>query len=146
MAAADAADSLPAAAEPVAPSIGILSLGATLVLNDVDIRVAKGGIGGNGGDGQPGGNGGNFGGQGGTGACPGGIGGNGGRGGSGGGGVGGHSVGIALNGGMVTQSQVTIHHEDGSPGGAGGDMDASVNGDPGKACSTLDFPSLNCVP
>ncbi|KYF54090.1 hypothetical protein BE04_41800 [Sorangium cellulosum] len=83
-------------------SIGLLNLGARVVLNDVTVAVGKGGKGGDGATGRGGG----LGGSGGIGGeasglensirgCRGGHGGHGGDGGPGGGGRGGHAVGIA---------------------------------------------------
>ncbi len=83
-------------------SIGVVSLGGELVLNQGTITVGKGGKGGAGGAGQPGGPGGK-GAEGGAASgsgvsitgCAGGDGGPGGPGGPGGGGRGGHAVGVA---------------------------------------------------
>ncbi|MEZ4298886.1 MAG: PGRS family protein [Polyangiaceae bacterium] len=112
-------------------SIGILSLGATLVFNDVTIAAQAGGKGGNGGPGQLGGDGG-LGGNGGSkinfsalnNACAGGPGGKGGDGGKGGGGRGGHSLGIAHTGAApdITGATITV----GTPGNGG-----TGEGDPG---------------
>ncbi|MDC0742322.1 hypothetical protein [Polyangium mundeleinium] len=108
-------------------SIGILSLGAKLSFQMVDVTTGTGGRGGDGGFGQSGGAGGN-GGNGGTGAsspstpagCNGGKGGNGGSGGTGGGGKGGHAIGIAYKGGTVPDMGVTIVNGTPGDGGNGG--------------------------
>ena len=114
-------------------SIGIVSIGATLVLTEVKITTKSGGKGGSGGSGQSGGNGGD-GGPGGAmpaGAgslkpgCAGGKGGLGGTGGKAGGGLGGHSVGIAHTGEAPDTSGATITTGAAGDGGEG-------EGDTGK--------------
>ena len=111
---------------PGGASIGIVSLGATLMFDTVTITAQKGGDGGNGGEGQIGGVG-APGGNGGTvppaatllkPACKGGKGGDGGKGGIGGGGLGGHSIGIAFLGDAPDAKNATIFV--GQPG-VGGD-------------------------
>ena len=125
-------------------SIGILSLGATLIFADVKISANNGGNGGDGGAGQLGG----MGGPGGTGGskgnavsldngCSGGPGGNGGTGGRGGGGLGGHSIGIAYNDRPPSADGATITIGSAGDGGAG-EGDAG-NGAPGTAGMTRSF-------
>jgi hypothetical protein len=126
---------------PGGSSIALLSYMATLTLSDVTLTSGAGGGGGIGGSGQPGGNGGNGGPAGGpNGACAGGNGGLGGRGGSAGGGLGGHSLGIAFLGQAPMQTtNVMINDGSAGPGAIGGDGDATLTGDNGVACKTLNF-------
>jgi hypothetical protein len=114
-------------------SIGIVSLGATLVFNAVTISVGTGGKGGDGGGGQVGGVGGN-GGEGGLGnnasqnlssACSGGAGGPGGTGGTGGGGRGGHAIGIAYTG-MTGPTMTGVSFPSQGTAGMGGVGDNSM--------------------
>lgn len=117
-------------------SIGIVSLGATLLFDTVTVTVSKGGAGGAGGDGQAGGLGG-AGAAGGTkgaatslkDACAGGNGGSGGAGGKAGGGLGGPSIGIAYTGDAPTTKDVTFTMGTPGDGGAGdGAMGAGAKG------------------
>jgi hypothetical protein len=118
--------------QPGGASIGILSLGATLVFDAVTVTVGTGGKGGDGGAGEVGGVGGN-GGQGGLGnnagqnlssACSGGAGGPGGTGGQGGGGRGGHAVGIAYIGMAAPATTGVSFTNQGTPGTGGMGDDA----------------------
>jgi hypothetical protein len=124
-------------------SFGILALGANLTLATVTISTKAGAAGGLGGDGQQGGPGGSSGhAPMNSNACDGNKGGAGGRGGSGGGGAGGHSAGIAIAGGALPDlKDAAITHDTGGPGGAGGDMDGTLQtkGDNGLGCATLEF-------
>lgn len=130
---------------PGGASIAIVSLGATLVFEEVTLTAKDAGAGGDGGDGQLGGGGGT-GGKAGTvdaamtdlnAACKGGNGGAGGKGGRGGGGLGGHSLGIAYLGEPpdTTKATVTV----GVPGDGGLGDTAETNGDLGLAVPTRDF-------
>lgn len=108
-------------------SIGILSLGASLLFDTVAITTAAGGIGGAGATGQDGGPGG-AGGTPGAGdanaiACPGGKGGTGGKGGRGGGGLGGHSIGIAHSGDALITEGAVVTPGTAGPGGMGDGAD-----------------------
>ena len=117
-------------------SIGIVSIGGTLVLAEVKVTVNGGGNGGAGGTGQLGGNGG----EGGLGGavpmaatslkagCAGGKGGLGGPGGKGGGGLGGPSIGIAHTGEAPDIKGVTITTGAAGDGGEG-------DGDTGKGAA-----------
>lgn len=131
-------------------SIGIVVLGANLLLTNITITTKTGGSGGTGGDGQIGGAGGLPGHAVASNACDGGKGGQGGAGGPGGGGAGGHSIGIAAKAAKLPAlGSTTIHHEAGAPGGAGGDTDTTdtTKGDPGLGCKTLDFADAkSCAP
>jgi hypothetical protein len=123
-------------------SLGMVAIGAKLMLMSVTIATQNGGIGGVGGDGQPGGDGGLSGNATGGAACGGGKGGRGGAGGPGGGGAGGHAVGLAVKGGTLPDLATTkITHGNGAAGGLGGSMDmtAQTKGDDGLGCSTLDL-------
>lgn len=122
-------------------SIGIVSLGANLVLADVTITTGKGGKGGGGGPGGAGGDGGSGGdpgaGDGEATACMGGNGGSGGKGGRGGGGRGGHSLGIAHHGAApaILDAAITI-----GPPGDGGDGDGTAgDGEPGVQAEVQAF-------
>ncbi|AUX48898.1 uncharacterized protein SOCE26_104410 [Sorangium cellulosum] len=131
---------------PGGVSIGLASVGAALVLTDVQITAGDGGTGGVGGDGQPGGEGG-AGGPGGPpnggvqGGCPGGAGGAGGAGGPGGGGAGGSSFGIAHVGAIPRQkSGVAIVVGAAGEGGPGGNTNAAANaGEPGAAAAVQEL-------
>jgi hypothetical protein len=123
-------------------SLGMVAIGAKLMLMSVTIATQNGGIGGVGGDGQPGGVGGTAGHLLGATACDGGKGGQGGAGGPGGGGAGGHAVGLAIKGGTVPDLATTkITHGKGGDGGPGGNMDMTpqTKGDDGLECSALDL-------
>lgn len=104
-------------------SFGLVSVNATVSLDNVSIRTGSGGQGGAGDAGQEGMDGGEAGQQGGpSGACPGGPGGKGGRGGAGGGGRGGPSVGIAFVGDApIETGTIEIEVDDQALGGMGGD-------------------------
>jgi hypothetical protein len=125
-------------------SIGIVSIGATLMLADVTITAKNAGKGGNGGDGQLGGMGGSGGSGGSKGAasslkdgCAGGPGGAGGAGGKGGGGLGGYSIGIAHTGEAPAVTGATITMGTAGNGGVGdGDMGT---GAPGMAAQVQSF-------
>ncbi len=125
-------------------SIGIISLDATLIFDEVKISVGNGGNGGDGGTAQLGG----IGGSGGLGgsngsasalkdACSGGPGGTGGAGGRGGGGLGGHSIGIANSGEPPSTEGVTITIGTSGQGGAG--KGGNGSGAPGIAQVTHSF-------
>lgn len=121
-------------------SIGILSLGATLLFENVKITTGAGGNGGAGASGQDGGAGG-MGGMPGAGdanaiACPGGKGGTGGKGGRGGGGLGGHSIGIAHTG---TAPSATADVVVGTPGVGGMGEGPDGNGASGIGEKVLAF-------
>lgn len=108
-------------------SIGVLSLGATLMFESVTINAGVGGIGGPGGFGQDGGPGG-AGGKPGAGdamatACSGGQGGPGTKGGRGGGGLGGHSIGIAHTGAAPVIEGAAVTPGTAGPGGMGDGAD-----------------------
>ena len=125
-------------------SIGILSLGATLVFADVKISANNGGNGGDGGAGQLGGMGGPAGAGGSKGSaaslkdgCSGGPGGTGGSGGKGGGGLGGPSIGIAHTGEAPDIKSATITV--GTPGTGGAGEGDGGNGAPGIAEPTHTF-------
>lgn len=132
---------------PGGSSIGIVSLGATLVFEDAKIATQKGGTGGTGSEGQiggagaPGGNGGAVPGtatmlkQG----CKGGTGGTGGNGGKGGGGRGGHSLGIAHTGVAPDFSGAAISFATGGEGGLGTEGIDTTNGSKGLAKDVLGF-------
>ncbi|WP_437511469.1 hypothetical protein [Sorangium sp. So ce1099] len=121
-------------------SIALISLGATLVFEDVVLKVGNGG---NGGDGEPG----QLGGQGGDGGaggldvgalspgCKGGRGGKGGDGGHGGGGLGGHSVDIAFLGKQPPNTGVAITHGQPGQGGTGPDDTTAADGTAAEALS-----------
>jgi hypothetical protein len=123
-------------------SIALVSVGASLTLTDVTMKVSVGGKGGDGGDGQNGSVGG-FGGIGGAGVsgtfkgCTGGEGGVGGFGGKGGGGRGGHSLGIAYMGGSAPTSGFTV--ELGMPGPGGAGAEGAGMGMPGVQADTQQF-------
>jgi hypothetical protein len=136
------AGSAGSAAQSGGSSIGILALGAKLTLSAVTITTKDGGAGGLGGNGQQGGAGGLPGSAIGAAACSGGPGGHGGAGGPGAGGAGGHSIAVAIKGGTLPDlSSTTIANGKGAAGGAGGDMDLTMQtrGDGGLGCKTLDF-------
>ncbi|WP_437960790.1 hypothetical protein WME76_14825 [Sorangium sp. So ce119] len=135
-------------------SIGILSLGTSLVLTDVTVAVGKAGNGGTGGDGSPGG----LGGMGANGGarvqvsgsiqgCAGGMGGAGGDGGPGAGGRGGHAVGIAYS---VTPSQApalsVLEGTAGAGGAVGREGPATSNGAPGVSGACWDFGAKTSCP
>jgi hypothetical protein len=127
--------------KPGGSSIALVSLGAKLRFESVQLTAKNGGKGGAGGAGQPGGAGGNGGMPGmgdGTGAaCAGGKGGDGGLGGRGGGGLGGHSIGIAHAGEAPDTAGATITMSTAGSGGLGeGDMGT---GAPGKAAPVQSF-------
>jgi hypothetical protein len=125
-------------------SIGIVSLGATLVFADVKITTKNGGKGGDGGAGQLGGMGGPAG-AGGSKAsaaslkdgCSGGPGGKGGAGGKGGGGAGGPSIGIAHTGEAPDIKSATTSL--GTPGSGGAGEGDTGSGAPGLAEVTRSF-------
>jgi hypothetical protein len=123
-------------------SIGIIALNATLTLTSTSITTHVGGAGGVGGDGQTGQAGGQQGLGGGATACAGGAGGQGGNGGPGGSGAGGHSVAIAILGGMLpVLTSANIMHGVGGAGGPANSMDTTMQtqGADGVGCQTLDF-------
>ncbi len=115
-------------------SFALISINASVTLDNVTLTAANGGVGGAGDAGQPGMDGGIEGTQGsGGGACPGGPGGNGGQGGAGGGGRGGPSVGIASVGDAPTEvGTVTVTiaaaAAAGGLGGNGGGANIGGNG------------------
>jgi hypothetical protein len=131
-------------------SIGIVSLGGTLVLATVTISLGTAGKGGDGAVGQGGGVGGK-GGSGGIGdatapatasACDGGNGGPGGQGGTGGGGRGGHAIGIAYTGTVAPSMAGVSFLSEGTAGmgGAGDDSMGNLgDGAPGVAVDTQGF-------
>ncbi|WP_437980746.1 PGRS family protein [Sorangium sp. So ce117] len=126
-------------------SIALLSLDATLLLQDVTIVTGRGGDGGAGGPGQDGG----MAGAGGPGGgvpdgatalqpgCAGGPGGTGGRGGTGGGGLGGHALGIAHVGAAPPADGVTFAVGQAGAGGVG--ADAEHSGAPGRKADAMAF-------
>lgn len=131
---------------PAGSSIGIVSLGATLLFSEVTITAKKGGRGGNGGKGQGGG----IGGSGGSGGsvpngsvlkfgCAGGAGGTGGKGGNGGGGLGGHSIGIAHVGALPDTTGAAIFVASPGDGGTGDGVSDTTNGAKGVAVETQAF-------
>jgi hypothetical protein len=124
-------------------SIGLVSLGATLSFDQVNITLGNGGAGGDGGEGHSGRIGGN-GGIGGAGsgaalsACDGGKGGQGGFGGKGGGGRGGHAIGIAASGATApSKDGVTVTAGTPGVGGTGG---TSQDGEAGVQADVQLFP------
>lgn len=123
--------------QPGGSSIGILSLGASMIFSDVSIRTGNGGDGGDGGEGQAGGLGGDPGMPGAFpyNACAGGTGGGGGTGGIGGGGTGGHSIGIAYTGTAPASAMVTFTL--GTVGAGGGT--GLATGMPGIAADSQAF-------
>ncbi len=137
---------------PGGSSIGVASAGATVSLSEVIITTNNGGAGGTGGEGQSGGSGGTGGLAGSKNndadakACGGGDGGKGGNAGPGGGGLGGHSIGIAFTGAPPAMTKVVLNPGVAGPGGVAGamNMTAGTQGDPGKACQTLDFDDGTC--
>ncbi|WP_437713281.1 hypothetical protein WMF45_46390 [Sorangium sp. So ce448] len=130
-------------------SIGIVSLGTSLVLVDVRVTVGKGGRGGNGAAGQVGGQGGQ-GASGGNdhGEAPtliaGGDGGSGGPGGPGGGGRGGYAIGVAYDAAPDSFPESTppsAFIATGQPGlgGQGGPGSSATAGDPGAGAVCWNF-------
>ncbi|WP_437690240.1 hypothetical protein [Sorangium sp. So ce176] len=129
-------------------SIGIVSLGALLVLDEVSVEVGNAGDGGNGAAGQPGG-------RGGLGAAAGvctshpdvdyaGVGGNGGRGGTGGpggGGRGGYATGIAYAGAAPERAPSfdPFPHGRAGLGGLDGRSSSAEAGEPGGAAACWRF-------
>ncbi len=122
-------------------SIGILSLGATLVTGELLITAGDGGKGADGAEGGPGGAGGLAGAAGDgdptSSACPGGKGGDGGKGGRGGGGSGGPSIGIAYRGVVPPSAGVEIIL--GAPGDGGKGADPAGGGSPGVAAKVQEM-------
>lgn len=124
-------------------SFGVLSLGATVTLENVTVKAGVGGKGGAGSAGQTGQAGGLAGLQAGAGiGCPGGSGGQGGQGGGGGGGAGGHSVAVAYSGTKPTQKSVTAEPataaaKGGDPGSTGAGATAATAGADGKTAAEL---------
>lgn len=133
---------------PGGSSIALLSIAATVTLQQSTLTAGKGGNGGNGGNGQAGGNqalGGAFGaGAGGTNAsCQGGNGGKGGNGGPAGGGQGGHSLCVAFTGTAPTGGTCTppdtANKGTGGLGGTGNDTAGNGKGADGMAVECWDF-------
>jgi len=124
-------------------SFGVLSLGATVTLENVTVKAGAGGKGGAGSAGQTGQAGGARGDGVGAGTgCPGGSGGQGGQGGGGGGGAGGHSVAVAYSGTKPTQKSVTAEPataaaKGGDPGSTGAGATAATAGADGKTAAEL---------
>lgn len=128
-------------------SIGIVSLGATLLFSEVTITTKGGGAGGNGGDGMAGG----IGAPGGNGGmvpasamllkagCKGGPGGTGGTGGKGGGGHGGHSIGIAHIGAPPDTTGALLFVGSAGEGGLGDGMTTSTKGEKGVSTNLQAF-------
>lgn len=128
-------------------SIALVSLKASLTLEQVTLRAGTGGNGGAGGDPQPGGDAG-LGGAGGTkvgtliAGCKGGDGGPGGNGGTGGGGRGGHAIGLAYTGTLPTIDMKQITPGSPGTGGPGGNGNVKTNaGADGSAEPIQAFPS-----
>ncbi len=124
-------------------SFAVLSLGATLSLENVTLTAASGGKGGDGGAGQVGQAGGAPGAPASLGVgCPGGVGGIGGQGGGGGGGAGGHSAAIAYTGTKPTLKSITPQvapaaATGGGPGATGATATPATAGAPGKTSADL---------
>ena len=124
-------------------SFAVLSLGATVTLENVTLTAAAGGKGGDGGAGQAGQTGGARGeGVGAGTGCPGGAGGQGGQGGGGGGGAGGHSAAVAYNGAKPTLKSITPQvaataANGGGPGATGAASTPATAGAPGKTAADL---------
>ncbi|MFO0639643.1 MAG: hypothetical protein U0183_10570 [Polyangiaceae bacterium] len=113
-------------------SFGVLSLGATVTLENVTVKAGTGGKGGAGSGGQTGQAGGAVGAPASLGiGCPGGAGGQGGQGGGGGGGAGGHSVAVAYSGTKPTQKGVKAEPA----------ATAAKGGDPGETGAGATTPS-----
>lgn len=127
-------------------SFGVLSLGATVTLENVTVKAGTGGKGGAGSGGQTGQMGGAVGAPASLGiGCPGGAGGQGGQGGGGGGGAGGHSVAVAYSGTKPTQKGVKAEPaataaKGGDPGETGaGATTAATPGKDGEAAAELEL-------
>jgi hypothetical protein len=128
-------------------SIALMSLGASLSFEYVNVMLGSGGAGGDGSEAQGGGSGGmqGYAGMGDptapytSGACDGGHGGRGGDGGHGGGGRGGHAIGIAATGTEMPDTKGITFLKKGTPGpgGKGGPMN---DGDPGVQANVQLFP------
>ncbi|MBK8213799.1 MAG: DUF1565 domain-containing protein [Myxococcales bacterium] len=127
-------------------SFGVLSLGATVTLENVTVKAGTGGKGGAGSGGQTGQMGGAAGAPASLGiGCTGGPGGQGGQGGGGGGGAGGHSVAVAYSGTKPTQKGVKAEPaataaKGGDPGETGpGATTPSTAGKDGETAAELDL-------
>ena len=124
-------------------SFAVLSLGATVTLENVTLTAAAGGKGGDGGAGQAGQTGGAGGERAPAGSgCPGGAGGQGGQGGGGGGGAGGHSAAVAYTGAKPSLKSITPQvaataANGGGPGATGAASTPATAGAPGKTAADL---------
>jgi hypothetical protein len=116
-------------------SIALITIGASVTLDNSSLSAASGGTGGLGGGGVGGQAGGGPGAGAGAGSCTGGAGGQGGTGGAGGGGVGGNSIAVSYSGpaptkiGTVNETVASSPALGGSPGG--GVSTAASQGNPG---------------
>ena len=124
-------------------SFAVLSLGATVALENVTLTAAAGGKGGDGGAGQAGQTGGAGGERAPAGSgCPGGAGGQGGQGGGGGGGAGGHSAAVAYTGAKPSLKSITPQvaataATGGGAGATGAAATPATAGAPGKTAADL---------
>lgn len=126
-------------------SFGVLSLGATVTLQNVTVKAGTGGKGAAGSGGQAGQPGGLAGSPAAAGiGCPGGSGGQGGQGGGGGGGAGGHSVAVAYTGRKPEQTGVKAEPaataaKGGDPGETGPGATAATPGKDGETAAELEL-------